>query len=73
MKTKKELEVVICDFCGKEVWNEKQKCIICGKDVCDECNRVKNLPYKAFRFYLCPDELAITIERFIEIADKKLK
>jgi len=46
MRTKKlvEKEVVICDFCGKETEWASAKCLICGKEACDEC-RVQHFPY----------------------------
>ena len=35
MKVKKECEVVACDFCGHN--HTFNKCILCGKDVCWNC------------------------------------
>ena len=34
MKKKKEIEVTVCDLCGKE--GHIRKCEICGKEVCGD-------------------------------------
>jgi len=56
---KKEVEVVCCDFCGKEIGifypetSERDKCIVCGKHVCDDCNAGCGLSWRGWIIRIC--------------------
>ncbi len=43
MKTKREIEVAVCDFCENDAWKE---CPICGKDVCQNHDLTLHLNFR---------------------------
>jgi len=53
VKRVKELEVYVCDFCGKESFLDK--CFLCGRDICDNCNATYHLSWGVRYVYLCPE------------------
>jgi len=58
MKEKRlmEVEVCTCDFCGKEIINgEWLKCRVCGRHICDDCNKGRAFTYNNYRIDLCPE------------------
>jgi len=55
VKKKMEVEVYVCDFCGKESFLELDKCFLCGRDICKNCNATYDLSWRARYVYLCPE------------------
>ena len=54
VKKKVEVEGLVCDFCNKPIFHEDwRKCLVCGKDVCGDCNPLEDLSYGARRLTLC--------------------
>jgi len=58
VRTKRYMEVgvCICDFCGKEtVGAEWHTCMICGKHICDDCDKGVYFAFKSLGLHLCPE------------------
>lgn len=76
MLKKKEIEVRVCDICGKEC---KGTCIYCGRDICEEHNYVPKVQfveqgfiyYKPFVCEKCAGE--VTLKDFIDKYNTKIK
>ena len=70
MKVKKEIEVTVCDFCGKDTWAGRT-CAVCGKDVCGDCDVACNVSYKGYRIPICPNDAeSMTFKEYTEVGKK---
>lgn len=45
MKIKREIEVVVCDFCKNDAW---KKCPLCGKDICQNHDLTLHLNFRKY-------------------------
>jgi len=71
---KKEFEVAYCDFCGKEIgivyqtFSERDKCIVCRKHVCDDCNAGRDLSWQGWTIRICKDCIEdLTVKEYIAL------
>lgn len=72
VKVKRDEEVTVCDFCGRTV-HEESKCAVCGKDLCDRCDAVGDITFRAYAIRICPeDRKSMTLDKYVEVAEKEL-
>lgn len=70
-KVTKTVEVTVCDICGEETLRG-YKCMVCGRDVCEKCNAVEDLSYKANWLVLCPEcAKKMSLGEFIDLVLSK--
>lgn len=48
------VKTTVCDICGDHEF-VRGKCLVCGKDICDDCNAVEGLYYNDRWVILCPE------------------